>query len=65
MDAIISDSWHGHVANASADKLVTGRNIGNGDKTCLQKLGLANTTRHQHFQLSLNHPLHPPQDVEG
>ena len=46
MDAIISDSWHGHVADTSADKLVTGRDIDNSDKTCLQKLGLANTTQH-------------------
>ena len=33
-------------------KLMTCHNIGDGDKTCLQKWGLADTTRHRHFQLS-------------
>ncbi len=61
MDVIVSDSWHDHDANRSADKLMTGCNIGDGDKTCLEKLGLAETTRHRHFKLSLNHPLQPPQ----
>jgi hypothetical protein len=53
MAVIVRDSWHGHLADTSADKLTTCRDIGDGDKTCLQKWGLADMTWHRHFQLSL------------
>ena len=53
MDIVVSDSWHGHIADMSADKLMTCCNIGNVDKTCLQKWGLVDTTRHQHFQITV------------
>ena len=52
-DVTVSDSLRDHVADTSADKLATCRDSSDGDKTCLQKWGLADTTRHWHFQLRL------------
>ena len=46
MNINVSDSWQGDVADMSADKLTTCCDIGDGDKTCLQKWGLAGTTQH-------------------